>query len=465
MTERLSSMKGKKYIVGKLWGLMVLSIFGFQFSTAYAQGVIDEVIWVVGDEAILRSEVEDERLRAQYEGQQIKGDPYCVIPEQMAIQKLFLHQAELDSVEANESTVSHQVDMRMNYYISQIGSKEKMEEYFRKPSSEIREEMMTMVRNQMIIQQMQQKLTSSIKPTPAEIRRFYNELPADSIPMMPAQVEVQILSFEPPVPVEETERIKQRLREFTERIQNGSADFSMLARLYSEDTESAKKGGELGFVGKGQLVPEFAEVAFNLNDPKRVSRVVQTEYGYHIIQLIEKKGDRINCRHILLRPRISATDKVNALERLDSIRQLILNDSLIFEQAVLRFSQDKNTVMNAGLMINPNTGSSKFEYQELAPEIAKQIYSMNEGDVSQPFVMMDMQKNREVCAIVLLKKKTDVHRANLTDDFQTIKSMLEARKGQELLHDWILQKQKTTFVQISPEWQGCDFEYPNWLHN
>ncbi len=458
-------MKGKKYIVGKLWGLMVLSIFGFQFSTAYAQGVIDEVIWVVGDEAILRSEVEDERLRAQYEGQQIKGDPYCVIPEQMAIQKLFLHQAELDSVEANESTVSHQVDMRMNYYISQIGSKEKMEEYFRKPSSEIREEMMTMVRNQMIIQQMQQKLTSSIKPTPAEIRRFYNELPADSIPMMPAQVEVQILSFEPPVPVEETERIKQRLREFTERIQNGSADFSMLARLYSEDTESAKKGGELGFVGKGQLVPEFAEVAFNLNDPKRVSRVVQTEYGFHIIQLIEKKGDRINCRHILLRPRISATDKVNALERLDSIRQLILNDSLIFEQAVLRFSQDKNTVMNAGLMINPNTGSSKFEYQELAPEIAKQIYSMNEGDVSQPFVMMDMQKNREVCAIVLLKKKTDVHRANLTDDFQTIKSMLEARKGQELLHDWILQKQKTTFVRISPEWQGCDFEYPGWIHN
>ena len=430
-----------------------------------AQGVIDEVIWVVGDEAILRSEVEDERLRAQYEGQQIKGDPYCVSPEQMAIQKLFLHQAELDSVEANESTVSHQVDMRMNYYINQIGSKEKMEEYFRKPSSEIREEMMTVVRNQMTIQQMQQKLTSNIKPTPAEIRRFYLDLPPDSIPMMPAQVEVQILSFEPPVPVEETERIKQRLREFTERIQSGSADFSMLARLYSEDTESAKHGGELGFVGKGTLVPEFAEVAFNLNDPKRVSRVVQTEYGYHIIQLIEKKGDRINCRHILLRPRISATDKVNAIERLDSIRQLILADSIQFEQAVIRFSEDKNTVMNAGLMINPNTGSSRFEYQDLAPEIAKQIYNMNEGDVSQPFVMMDQQKNREVCAIVMLKKKTDVHRANLTDDFQTIKSMLEAKKGEELLHDWIIQKQKTTFIQISPEWQGCDFEYPGWIHN
>ncbi len=429
-----------------------------------AQGVIDEVIWVIGDEAILRSEVEEERLRAQYEGQQIKGDPYCVIPEQLAVQKLFLHQAEIDSVTANESSVSHQVDMRINYYINQIGSKEKMEEYFRKTSSDIREEMMTTVRNQMIIQQMQSKLTENIKPTPSDIRRFYNSLPADSIPLMPAQVEVQILSFEPPVPIEETERIKQRLREFTERVQNGSADFAMLARLYSEDTESAKRGGELGFVGRGQLVTEFADVAFNLNDPKRVSRIVQTEYGYHIIQLIEKKGERINCRHILLRPRISANDKIRAIERLDSIAQLIRNDSLQFEQAVIIYSQDKNTVMNAGLMINANSGSSRFEYQDLAPEIAKQIYNMQEGDISQPFVMMDPQKNKEVCAIVRLKKKTDIHRANLTDDFQAIKTMLEDKLSREFIHNWILKKQKETYVQIAPEWRGCDFEYPNWLH-
>ena len=433
-------------------------------ANAQQAGVIDEVIWVVGDEAILRSEVEEERLRAQYEGTPIPGDPYCYIPEQMAIQKLFLHQASLDSIEANESSVSHQVDMRLNYYINQIGSKEKMEEYFRKTSSEIREEMMTTVRNQMIIQQMQAKLTENIKPTPAEIRRYYNSLPLDSLPMMPAQVEVQVLSFEPPVPIEEIERVKSRLREFTERVQSGSADFSMLARLYSEDTESAKRGGELGFVGKGQLVPEFAEVAFNLNDPKRVSRIVQTEYGYHIIQLIEKKGERINCRHILMRPRISTTDKVNAIYRLDSIRQLILADSLQFEQAVLMFSQDKNTVMNAGLMINPNTGSSRFEYQDLAPEIAKQIYSLNEGDVSQPFVMMDQTKNREVCAIVRVKKKTDVHRANLTDDFQAIKSMLEAKMSEQFIHDWILKKQKTTYIRIDPDWQHCEFEYPGWVH-
>lgn len=444
--------------------IKVIGLFLLLAGMMQAQGIIDEVIWVVGDEAILRSEVEEERLRAQYEGQPINGDPYCVIPEQLAVQKLFLHQAILDSVEANESSVSHQVDMRLNYYINQIGSKEKMEEYFRKTSSEIREEMMNSVRNQMIIQQMQQKLTADIKPTPADIRRYYNSLPLDSLPMMPAQVEVQILSFEPPVPAEETERVKQRLREFTERVQNGTADFGMLARLYSEDTESAKRGGELGFVGKGQLVSEFAEVAFNLNDPKRVSRIVQTEYGYHIIQLIEKKGERINCRHILLRPRISATDKVKAIEQLDSIRRLIVSDSILFEQAVIRYSQDKNTVMNAGLMINPNTGSSRFEYQDLAPEIAKQIYNLHEGEVSQPFVMMDQTKNREVCAIVRVAKKTDVHRANLTDDFQAIKSMLEAKLSADFIHNWILKKQKTTYVQIDPDWQGCDFEYPGWIH-
>lgn len=444
---------------------LLLSALTVSHDIQSAGSVIDEVIWIVGDDAILRSEVEEERIRAQYEGQQISGDPYCVIPEQIAVQKLFLHQAELDSIEVSESTVSHQVDMRMNYYISQIGSKEKMEEYFRKTSSEIREEMMTSVRNQMIIQQMQQKLTSHIKPSPAEVRRFYNGLSEDSIPTIPAQVEVQIISFEPPVPVEETERIKAKLRDFTDRVHDGKADFAMLARLYSEDTESAKRGGELGFVGKGQLVPEFANVAFNLSDPKRVSRIVQTEYGYHIIQLIEKKGDRINCRHILLRPKVQAGDKAKALASLDSIRQNIIDTVYTFEQAVIRYSQDKNTVMNAGKMTNQQTGSSKFEYKDLPPEVAKQIYTMKEGDISQPFVMMDNAKNKDICAIVKLLTKNDIHKANLVDDFQVIRQMLEQKLSQEYIHDWILQKQKDTYIQIDPAWRGCDFEYPNWIHD
>ena len=430
---------------------------------AMADNVIDEVIWIVGDEAILRSEVEEERLRSQYEGQEIQGDPYCVIPEQIAIQKLFLHQAELDSVVANESTVSHQVDIRLNYYINQIGSKEKMEEYFRKTTSEIREEMMTTVRNQMIIQQLQQKLTDNINPTPAEIHRYYNSLPQDSIPVVTAQVEVQILSFAPQVPIEETERIKSRLREFAERVNKGEADFAMLARLYSEDTESAKHGGELGFLGKGQLVQAFADVAFNLTDPKKISRIVETEYGYHIIQLLEKKGDRINCRHILMRPRVSASDKVRALERLDSITRQVRADSISFENAVIRFSEDKQTALNAGLMMNPQTGTSRFEYQDLPPEIAKLVYTMNEGEVSDPFVMMDQTSNKEICAIVRLKSKKDVHKANLVDDFQLVKSMLKNKLSGELLDKWIKKKQQETYTQVSPEWQGCDWQYPGWV--
>ena len=444
-----------------LIGTWLLAICGM----AMAQdNIIDEVVWVVGEEAILRSEVEEERLRAQYEGTPIPGDPYCVIPEQLAIQKLFLHQAELDSIEVSESSVSGQVDMRLNYYISQIGSKEKMEEYFNKTTSEIREEMMTMVRNQMIIQQMQSKLTENIAPTPAEVRRFYNSLSQDSIPMVPAQVEVQILSIEPSVPVEEVERIKANLRDFTERVNNGTADFGMLARLYSDDVESAKRGGELGFVGKGQLVSEFANVAFNLTDPKRVSRVVQTEYGFHIIQLIEKKGDRINCRHILLKPRVSIDDKVRSIVLLDSIRTLVVDSGLVFEAAVARYSEDKSTVMSGGLMTNMQTGASKFEYQDLPPEIAKQIYTLAEGEVSVPFVMMDRAKNKEICAIVRLKTKREAHKANLVDDFQVIREMLEQKLSADCIEQWIRNKQKEIYVSIDPMWRGCDFQYPGWVH-
>ncbi len=441
--------------------VVVLLLCGMQLRAQ--DNVIDEVIWVVGDEAILRSEVEEERLRAQYEGQEIAGDPYCVIPEQLAIQKLFLHQAELDSVEVSESTVATQVNMRLNYYISQIGSKEKLEEYFRKPMSEMKEDMTTAVRNQMIIQQMQQELTKNIKSTPAEVRRYYSRLRQDSIPTIPAQVEVQIITLDPPVPQSEVDRVKERLRDFTERVNNGSADFSMLARLYSEDTESAKRGGELGFVGKGQLVPEFADVAFNLNDPRRVSRIVETEYGYHIIQLIEKRGDRINCRHILLKPRLSQSDKTESINKLDSIANLIRTGKVTFEQAVAFFSQDKNTAMNAGVMMNQETGATKFEYQSLPPEIARQIHGMNVGEISNPFLMIDETKNKEVCVIVKLKSKTDVHKANLVDDYQVIRTMYEQQESEAFLHKWILQKQKDTYIMIDPEWRGCDFEYPGWV--
>ena len=443
--------------------LSAIRLLLFTTNSFSQSNIIDEVIWIVGDESILRSEVEEQRLRAQYEGTPLQGDPYCVIPEQIAINKLFLHQAVLDSIEVSESNVMNQVENRLSFFISQIGSKEKMEEYFNKKTTDLREDLRNSIREQMIIQQMQQKLVGNIKSTPADVRRYFNNLNTDSIPNVPAQVELQIISFEPPVPIEETNRIKERLRDYTERANKGTTDFSVLARLYSEDTESAKRGGELGFMGRGQLVPEFATVAFNLTDPKKVSRVVQSEFGYHIIQLIEKRGDRLNCRHILLKPRISLSDKTKAIQRLDSIADLVRNSKTTFEQAVIYYSQDKNTAMNAGLMLNEKSGTSKFEYQDLPQEVAKVVYGMNVGELSKPFSMINPKTNKEVVAVVKVKSKTASHKANLIDDYQMLRSYYEGKKKEEFITNWIVKKQKETYISIDPAWQKCEFQYPGWI--
>jgi peptidyl-prolyl cis-trans isomerase SurA len=425
--------------------------------------IVDEVIWIVGDDAILKSEVEEQRLRAQYQRMPIEGDPYCVIPEQIALNKLFLHQAALDSIEADESRITNIVENQINDYISQIGSKEKVEEYLGKNMTDIREDLRNLIRESQIVQQMQQKLVGDIKSTPADVRRFFNSLPADSIPTVPAQVELQIISFEPPVPIEEINRVKERLREFTERATNGSTDFSVLARLYSEDTDTYNRGGEIGFQGRGQFVPEFANVAFNLNDPKKVSRIVETERGFHIIQFIERRGDRLNCRHILLKPRIADKDKTTAIHKLDSIANLIRYEKMTFEQAVLYFSQDKNTVMNSGLMFNEQNGTSKFEYQDLPPEVAKTAYAMKVGEISSPFSMIDKKTNKEVVAVVKVKSKTENHKANLLDDYQMLKNYYESIKKEEFIKQWIVQKQKATYISIDPSWQNCTFQYPGWI--
>ncbi len=444
--------------------IVLFALLWMCISPAKAQkNIIDEVIWIVGDQAILKSEVEEQRVRAQLEGFPIQGDPYCVIPEQIAINRLFMHQAELDSIVANESSITSQVEMRINYFISQIGSREKLEEYFNKSLNAIREEQRELVREQMIIQQMKQKLLENIKSTPADVRRFYKTMNVDSIPIVPAEVELQIISFKPPVPQEEVDYIKERLREFADRVNRGSADFSVLARLYSEDTESAKRGGELGFMGRGLLDPEFANVAFNLNDPKRVSRVVESAFGFHIIQLIEKRGDRINCRHILMRPKITLEDKNNAIKKLDSIADQIRSNKMTFEQGVIFFSQDKNTAMNAGLMMNRRSGTSKFEYQDLPPEVARVAYNMNVGEISKPFVMIDPTSSKEMVAVVKLKSKVDTHKANLIDDYQLLRSLFEEKKREEFLTNWISKKQKETYIRIDPKWSNCQFQYPGWI--
>ena len=273
--------------------------------------------------------------------------------------------------------------------------------------------------------------------------------------------------MDPKIPFDVTDAIKARLRDYTEQVTSGKMEFSTLARLYSEDPESSKRGGELGFMGKGQLLPEFANVAFNLNDPKRVSKIVETEYGFHIIQLVEKRGDRINCRHILLKPKVSGKELTDATQRLDSLYKDLQANKFSFEEAATFVSYDKDTRNNKGLMVNKNgesvnSGTPKFELQELPQEISKIVYNMKPGDISKPFTMIT-DKQKEVVAIVKLKTKIEGHKANMADDFQALKSIVESKKKEELLNNWIAKKQKDTYVRISEGWRKCDFKYPGWI--
>ena len=420
--------------------------------------VAEEVAWVVGDEPIFKSEIEEQYMQMQYERTTLPGNPYCVIPERIAIEKLFLHQAKIDSIDVPESMVVQQTERRLNFFINNLGSKEKVEEYFRKSMPELREQTMAMVRDQATIQEVQNNLTKGVKPTPYDIRKYFNSLPADSLPYVPLQVEVQIISINPVIPQQEIDEVKARLRDYANKVNNGESEFSTLAILYSEDGSSVY-GGEIGFMGKTDLFPEYANVAFNLNDTKKVSKIVETDAGFHIIQLIEKRGDRVNTRHILLRPKVSDKDLTDAITRLDSIKSKIDQGKVTFEEAALYVSQDKDSKLNKGIMTNEKTMSSKFEMADLNPEIGKVVDKMQVGDVSEPFVMMNPKTNREMVAIVKLTRRIEGHKAELAEDYQQIKGMYENSQRQKIIADWIKEKQKKTYVRIEEGWRDCEFQY------
>ncbi|MBD5209146.1 MAG: peptidylprolyl isomerase [Bacteroidales bacterium] len=427
------------------------------------KNVIDEVAWVIGDEAIFRSDVEDMYSSMRSEGVSLPGDPYCTLPERMAVEKLYLHQAKIDTIEAPESQVSSAVERRIDFFVQNLGSREKVEEYFRKSMPALKEQLTEVMRNNYIVDQVQTSLTKNVKATPNEVRKYFDALPEDSIPYIPLQVETQIVRINPVIPRQEIEDIKARLRDYADRVNKGESEFSTLAIMYSDDDGSSVQGGELGFHGKADFVPEFSAVAFNLSDPKKVSRIVETEYGYHIIQLIEKRGDQANFRHILLRPKVSSTELKNSVSRLDSIRKEIVAGAITFDEAARFISQDKDSRNNRGIMMNNQTGSSRFEMQELPVEIARQVEKMEPGDVSEAFIMMDPKRNTEVAAIVRLTSRIPGHRANLSDDYNMIKEMYLAHRKQEILKDWVEKKIKETYVHIEDGWDKCDFEYEGWI--
>ncbi|WP_455061360.1 peptidylprolyl isomerase [Prevotella fusca] len=431
-----------------------------------SNSVVDEVIWVVGDEPILKSEVEIMRLQSEAEGMKWDGNPECILPEQIAVQKLFLHQAALDSIEVTESEISQGIEQQINYWISlpQIGSKEKLEEFQHKSMAQIRQDLHDDYKNRQLVQKMQEKLVSDVKISPAEVREYFRKLPVDSIPMIPTTVEVEILTQTPRVEPEEVNRIKNQLRDYTDRVTKGETSFATLARLYSEDTGSARQGGELGYMGRGMLDPAFAAAAFNLTDPKKVSKVVESEFGYHIIQLVDRRGDKVNCRHILLKPHVSMASVDAAKERLDSIGKDIKKGKFTFEDATAYLSDDKDTKNNHGLMVNSseNSRTSRFKMKDLPTEVARVVETMKVGEISMPFQMVNA-RGKVVCAIVKLKARVPEHRATITEDFQAMRDIVTAKRRMEIIHDWVVKKVKETYVRINPRYKDCKFQYEGWI--
>ncbi|MEN6589583.1 MAG: peptidylprolyl isomerase [Proteiniphilum sp.] len=427
--------------------------------------VIDEIVWVVGDEAILKSEVEEYRKELLMQNQRIEGDPYCFIPEQLAIRKLFLDQAKLDSIEVQESNVNRTLEYLVNEYIASTGSVERLEEYYGKSIAGIREDLREQIREQQLVEGVQQKHFGSVQLTPSEIRKYYNSLPQDSLPFIPTTLEVQIITVEPKVPLAEIDKVKARLREYTDQINRGERDFSTLALLHSEDP-SAIKGGELGFMNRSGFVPEFASVAFALSDPKKVSNIVESEYGFHIIQLIERRGDMGNFRHILLKPKVPQESLDTALVRLDSIRSGIMSKKISFDEAATFLSADKDTRNNKGIMVNNvrgsvNAGTPRFALNELNQDIAKIAGEMKEGEISQPFIMLN-EKGRQVAAMIKITARNEGHKANINNDYQIIRQMAESARQQKMVDEWLQEKIGKTYVRIDPDWQGCEFKYKGW---
>lgn len=435
-------------------------------STAiHQQSVIDEVIWVVGDEAILKSDVEEMRIQAAQEGQRFNGDPDCVIPEQLALQKLFLQQAAIDSVEVTDADVAAEADQQLDHWIQMIGSREKLEEYKKQSIGQIRSELRAALRERKTVGMMREKLVENIIVTPADVRRYFKDMPQDSLPFVPTEVEVQIITQTPRIPQEEIDRVKDELRSFTDRVTKGETSFSSLARLYSEDPGSARRGGELDYTGRGMLDPAFANVAFNLTDPNKISKVVESEFGFHIIQLIDKRGDKIKCRHILMKPQVSPEAVTEGLARLDSVRNDIIAEKFTFEQAASVLSDDKDTRNNFGLMSTSTEmtrRTSKLHMQELPQEVARAVDGLQVGEVSKPFEMINT-RGKTVCAIAKLKNRVEGHKATITEDYQILKDVVLNKRREEAIHEWVVNKIKNVYVRVNDQYKNCNFEYQGWI--
>ncbi|MBQ8760856.1 MAG: peptidylprolyl isomerase [Bacteroidales bacterium] len=419
--------------------------------------VIDRVVAVVGQNIILQSDIEAQYMQFRLQGG-IKGSASsirCEILEDLMFQKLMLNQAEMDSITVTDEQVESEVDRLIRYFISQLGSQENLEKYYKKDMAEIKEELRRMRRDQMLQEQVQQSILANVEVTPAEVRKCYHDLPNDSIPMVNSKYEIAHLVKKPPITLDEKLEVKDRLYKMRKRILDGER-FSTLALLYSEDPGSAKKGGELGFHGRGEFAPEFEAAAFNLRDGE-ISEVVETEFGFHIIQMIERRGEFINVRHILLTVKVSPEALQTAYDELDSIATLIHNDSLTFDEAVRQFSDEKDKI-SGGLLVNPNDGSTLFDASELDQQVSVAVNRMKVGEISAP-VPMKTSDNKDAYRLLYLKRKTAPHKANLKDDYTLIRDWALQKKREDIINKWIANKSQKAYIRVIDDFKDCDFMF------
>ncbi|MHA7109442.1 peptidylprolyl isomerase [Sunxiuqinia elliptica] len=439
-------------------GILFLSCFST--ATMAQDKIIDQIVAVVGSNIILKSDIESMYIQQQAQGIVSDGDMKCEILEDFLVEKLLLAEAELDTnIIVSDSQINQNLDQRMQYFVQHLGSEKAVENYFKKPITQIKADLEEVIRNQSLTGQMQGKIVDKVQVTPAEVRYHYRNLKKEEIPVIEPQVEYAQITLFPPIALEEENRIKARLREFKKRVEDGE-NFATLAVLYSEGP-SAVNGGELGYMGRAQLDPNYAASAFNLKGD-RISNVVKSEFGYHIIQLVDRKGEQVNSRHIILKPKATPEAMEEAYNRLDSLANFIRKEDLSFSDAALRYSFDKNSRNSGGVVINPNTMSTKWRKEELDPDVSKVLDKLKINEISEPFKTID-DKQRTVYKIVKLINRTEKHRANMQEDYQMLNDIYLQKKQEEALDEWISEQQAKTYISIDDSYINCNFKFKGWI--
>jgi len=446
----------------RIWLLIIA--FCISFNTfSQEKKMIDQIIAIIGNTIIKQSEIEYQFIEYQRQGLPVEDmtKTKCKLFEQILMQKLMITQAILDSVEVSEKEVEAELSRRVMIFENQAGGRKNLEEYFKKTINEIKEDFRDDIKNQLQAQRMQETITKDIKVTPSDVQKYFKTMHPDSIPLIEAELEISQLTKFPILVEEEKQLSRNKLLEAREKLLKGESWFSIALR-YSDDPGSRDKSGELDYMGRGELVPEFASIAFNL-EIGELSNIVETDFGYHVIQLIDKKDDKVKVRHILVSPIVSGIAKNKAKEFLDSIAILIRIDSLTFEQAAVKFSDDENTKNNGGSLMNMVNGSNKFHPDDVEPAINARIKNMKVGEMTNPFESFD-ERGRIVYKIIKLKSKTKAHKANLIDDYQLLQDAALNHKKQKAIDEWIKEKQQINFIRIDENYRNCEFEYKGWFN-